>query len=200
MASTLDTVLSEIAEIQRSARGGQDQSSAVADDRPRSPKGWTGPAVVDGKVEAPWRSHQVPLSETHSNREHAKLLEQWLKSYRPAELFDADGTPKQDLLDMAPDGSGGCPRSLTPTEASLLRQLVTPNWMEYCVDVQAPAQPSTSRPAFWEVSCAMSWPRIARLPTSASSVPTRRIPAVQVLEVTGKAWGAEILREEWDSS
>ena len=119
MASTLDTVLSEIAEIQRSAReGGQDQSSAVADDRSAKSQGWTGPAVVDGKqVEGTWRSHQVPLSETHSNREHAKLLEQWLKSYRPAELFDADGTPKQDLLDMAPDGSGGCPRSLTPTEA-----------------------------------------------------------------------------------
>ena len=141
MASTLDTVLSEIAEIQRSAR---EEGKTSRPQWPmivlRSPKGLDGSGGGRRRkqVEGTWRSHQVPLSETHSNREHAKLLEQWLKSYRPAELFDADGTPKQDLL----DGPGRERRMSAQPYANggrLLRQLVTPNWMEYCVDVQAPA-------------------------------------------------------------
>ncbi len=178
MASTLDTVLSEIAEIQRSAR---EEGKTSRPQWPmivlRSPKGWTGPAVVDGKqVEGTWRSHQVPLSETHSNREHAKLLEQWLKSYRPAELFAADGAPKQDLLDMAPLGERRMSAQPYANGGRLLRQLVTPNWMDYCVDVQSPATTFHEPTRVLGVSCATSWPRTATLPTSGSSDLTRRTP------------------------
>ncbi|MBK9435471.1 MAG: phosphoketolase family protein [Micrococcales bacterium] len=203
MASTLDTVLSEIAEIQRSAR---EEGKTSRPQWPmivlRSPKGWTGPAVVDGKqVEGTWRSHQVPLSETHSNREHAKLLEQWLKSYRPAELFDADGTPKQDLLDMAPDGERRMSAQPYANGGRLLRQLVTPNWMEYCVDVQAPAttfhEPTRVLGGFLrDVMAANSETANFRV-FGPDETDSNRLS--QVLEVTGKAWAAEILQEEWDS-
>jgi xylulose-5-phosphate/fructose-6-phosphate phosphoketolase len=203
MASTLDTVLSEIAEIQRSAR---EEGKTSRPQWPmivlRSPKGWTGPAVVDGKqVEGTWRSHQVPLSETHSNREHAKLLEQWLKSYRPEELFDADGAPKQDLLDMAPAGERRMSAQPYANGGRLLRQLVTPNWMDYCVDVQSPAtafhEPTRVLGGFLrDVMAANSDTANFRV-FGPDETDSNRLS--QVLEVTGKTWEAEILQEEWDA-
>src|SRR5262249_57532963 len=89
MAATLDDVFAEIRRIQRHARSNGDAT------RPRwpmivlnSPKGWTGPKVVDGEpVEGTFRAHQVPLSDPHGNRKHLKQLEKWLESYRPQELF-----------------------------------------------------------------------------------------------------------------
>ncbi|MEZ5157705.1 MAG: phosphoketolase family protein [Candidatus Nanopelagicales bacterium] len=203
MASTLDTVLSEIAEIQRSAR---EEGKTSRPQWPmivlRSPKGWTGPTVVDGKqVEGTWRSHQVPLSETHSNREHAKLLEQWLKSYRPEELFDADGAPKQDLLDMAPAGERRMSAQPYANGGRLLRQLVTPNWMDYCVDVQSPAtafhEPTRVLGGFLrDVMAANSDTANFRV-FGPDETDSNRLS--QVLEVTGKTWEAEILQEEWDA-
>ncbi len=203
MASTLDTVLSEIAEIQRSAR---EEGKTSRPQWPmivlRSPKGWTGPAVVDGKqVEGTWRSHQVPLSETHSNREHAKLLEQWLKSYRPAELFAADGAPKQDLVDMAPLGERRMSAQPYANGGRLLRQLVTPNWMDYCVDVQSPAttfhEPTRVLGGFLrDVMAANSDTANFRV-FGPDETDSNRLS--QVLEVTGKTWEAEILQEEWDA-
>ena len=93
MAATLDQIVQEIQDIQEKARKGNDPS------RPtwpmlvlRSPKGWTGPKFVDGKpVEGTWRSHQVPFSEVRNNPEHLNLLDEWMRSYRPEELFDARG-------------------------------------------------------------------------------------------------------------
>ena len=71
----------------------------------RTPKGWTGPAVVDGlPVEGTWRAHQVPLAEVRTNPEHLRQLEEWMRSYRPEELFGADGGPREGLLGLVPDG------------------------------------------------------------------------------------------------
>ena len=71
----------------------------------RSPKGWTGPKEVDGrKTEGSWRCHQVPMGEMHENPEHVKLLERWMKSYRPEELFDAEGRLRSELAELAPKG------------------------------------------------------------------------------------------------
>ena len=104
MATTLERVLDEIAAIRERARGG----GAVL--RPRwpmivlqSPKGWTGPKTVDGvQVEGTWRAHQVPLAEVRSNPAHLRLLEQWMRSYQPEELFDSDGAPRAHLLELTP--------------------------------------------------------------------------------------------------
>ena len=106
MATTLDAVLDEIAAIQHAARSGATRT------RPRwpmivlvTPKGWTGPKEVDGKpVEGSWRSHQVPFADPTSNPAHLALLEQWLRSYRPEELFDAEGRPLPALRALAPAG------------------------------------------------------------------------------------------------
>src|SRR5581483_1074041 len=71
----------------------------------RTPKGWTGPHEVDGLlVEGTWRSHQVPLAEVRTNKKHRELLEQWMRSYRPAELFDANGSPNPALRALGPTG------------------------------------------------------------------------------------------------
>ena len=103
MAATFDTVVTEIAEIQRRAREGE------AGDRPRwpmvilrSPKGWTGPKEVDGlPVEGTFRSHQVPLGEVRTNPGHLAMLEAWMRSYRPDELFDASGSLVEELAELA---------------------------------------------------------------------------------------------------
>ncbi len=107
MATTLERVLDEIAAIRERAR----RSGAVV--RPRwpmivlqSPKGWTGPKTVDGvQVEGTWRAHQVPLAEVASNPAHLRLLEQWMRSYHPEELFDSGGAPRAYLLELAPHGA-----------------------------------------------------------------------------------------------
>ncbi len=106
LAATLDRVLAEIVEIQQEVRAG-----SPATRRPwpmivlRTPKGWTGPHEVDGvQVEGTWRAHQVPLAGVRTSAHHLELLEQWLRSYRPDELFDEAGRPRQQLLAQVPDG------------------------------------------------------------------------------------------------
>src|SRR5690242_16900870 len=106
MAATLDTVLDDIERIQTNAR----QNGVT--ERPqwpmivlRTPKGWTGPKFVDGKpVEGTWRSHQVPLSQPADNPEHLRLLEAWMRSYKPEELFDEKGSLRPELAELAPKG------------------------------------------------------------------------------------------------
>ena len=106
MAATLDGVVEEIRRIQHEARVNGNTM------RPRwpmivlkSPKGWTGPKVVDGlQIEGTFRAHQVPLSDPATHPEHLKLLEDWLRSYRPDELFDEQGKLKPELAELAPKG------------------------------------------------------------------------------------------------
>ncbi|PNB53141.1 phosphoketolase, partial [Pseudomonas sp. FW305-130] len=106
LAATLDTVLAQIQDIQAQARYG-----APDGERPRwpmivlqTPKGWTGPKFVDGKpVEGTWRAHQVPIAD-FKEPEHLRQLEEWLLSYRPAELFDESGKFREDYASLAPTG------------------------------------------------------------------------------------------------
>src|SRR5438874_6854661 len=106
MAATLDTVIEEIRAIQNEGRSQEPVTLPVW---PmivlRTPKGWTGPKVVDGKpVEGTSRSHQVPIGEPIQRPEHRRLLEQWMRSYKPEELFDAGGRLRAELQELAPSG------------------------------------------------------------------------------------------------
>src|SRR5213083_1974994 len=106
-AALLDLVLDQIEEFQGQA------SKHGKPDRPRwpmivlrTPKGWTGPKEVDGlPVEGTWRSHQVPIADPRQNGDHLRLLEEWMRSYRPEELFDDEGRPVPELAELAPRGS-----------------------------------------------------------------------------------------------
>jgi len=149
MAATLDRIFDKIHAIQRAAR---DDGKV---ERPRwpmivlkTPKGWTGPKEVDGKItEGHWRSHQVPVADMASNRNHLKLLEDWMKGYRPDELFDEDGSPKAHLRALAPEGArrmGGNPHA---NGGMLLRDLKLPDFRDYAVKVSEPggAQAESTR-------------------------------------------------------
>ena len=140
MAAALDWALDEIARIQADAR------DHGVGDRPRwpvlvlrSPKGWTGPREVDGKpVEGTWRAHQVPLANLAENPEHLRQLEAWLRSYRPEELFDANGTLLGELTALAPAGPQRMGANPHANGGLLLRDLVMPDFRAYAVDVPAP--------------------------------------------------------------
>ena len=139
MASTLDTVLAEIREIQHKARTGP------ANERPmwpmiilRTPKGWTGPKEVDGKkTEGSWRSHQVPFGAMEKLG-HVKLLEDWMRSYRPEELFDSDGKLIPELAALAPHGARRMGANPHANGGALLQNLRLPDFRDYQVDVPAP--------------------------------------------------------------
>jgi xylulose-5-phosphate/fructose-6-phosphate phosphoketolase len=140
MAYVLDQCVAEIQAIQQAARSGQ---NSARPDWPmiilRTPKGWTGPASVDGKkTEDFWRSHQVPLSGLASNPAHVELLEQWLLSYRPEELFDAQGRPKPELLELAPRGQRRISANPHANGGLLLRDLRLPDFNDYAVEVLSP--------------------------------------------------------------
>ncbi len=137
MAQTLDTVVMEIKAIQNNARFNGDMS------RPqwpmiilRSPKGWTGPKEVDGKkAENYWRSHQVPFGELASKPGHLALLEEWLRSYKPEELFDANGTLIPELADLPPKNSLRMSANPHSNGGSVLKDLRIPDFREYAVEV-----------------------------------------------------------------
>jgi xylulose-5-phosphate/fructose-6-phosphate phosphoketolase len=141
MAAALDRVLDRIAEIQDRARSGGDVECPrwpmiVL----RTPKGWTGPKEVDGlPTEGSFRSHQVPLAAIRSRPEHLAQLEAWLRSYRPEELFDADGAPRVGLRSQAPAGERRMGSSPHANGGLLLRDLRLPEFRDYAVDVPAPA-------------------------------------------------------------
>src|SRR5208282_939872 len=140
MAATLDTVVAEIHAIQSEARTKGYQG------RPtwpmivlRTPKGWTGPKIVDGKqVEGTYRAHQVPLGETKTNPEHLRMLEEWMGSYRPEELFDAHGKLIPELAELAPQGERRMGANPHANGGLLLRDLVMPDFRDYAVDVPSP--------------------------------------------------------------
>ncbi len=140
MAATLDTVIHEIQEIQQHARTKGDPS------RPqwpmiilRTPKGWTGPKEVDGKkVEDFWRSHQVPLADLAKKPEHLKILEEWMRSYRPEELFDENGRLRPELQELAPKGEKRMGATPYANGGLLTRELKMPDFRRYAVDVPHP--------------------------------------------------------------
>ncbi|MCF3638754.1 phosphoketolase family protein [Rhizobium sp. TRM95111] len=138
MASTLDVIFDRIRMIQDEARGG-----LAADSCPRwpmivlrSPKGWTGPKEVDGKkVEDFWRSHQVPVANCRENDGHRTILEDWMRSYDPEDLFDADGRLRKDLQDLAPAGDRRMGANPHANGGLLRRELIVPDIADYAVDV-----------------------------------------------------------------
>jgi len=139
MAHTLDMVLHEIHSIQNAARAGK---STGMPEWPmiimRTPKGWTGPKVVDGKpVEGTWRAHQVPL--TDFNRPgHLQMLEDWMKSYRPEELFDANGKLMAELAELAPKGNRRMGANPHANGGLFLKDLAMPDFRDYAVAVEKP--------------------------------------------------------------
>ena len=140
MASTLEKAIEGIRKIQSNARNKNDAT------RPRwpmivlrSPKGWTGPKVIDGlQVEGTFRSHQVPLSDPATHPEHLKLLEDWLRSYRPEELFDEQGRLKPELAELAPKGERRMGANPHANGGILLRDLRMPDFRDYAEDVPSP--------------------------------------------------------------
>jgi xylulose-5-phosphate/fructose-6-phosphate phosphoketolase len=139
MAATLDDVFDEIAAMQDRARRGAPERARWPMVVLRTPKGWTCPREVDGLVvEGTWRSHQVPLAEVRSNPEHLRLLENWLRSYRPQELFDTDGRPSAALTELTPTGPRRMGANPHANGGTLLKELRLPDFAEYSVDVTKP--------------------------------------------------------------
>ncbi len=140
MSETLDKALADIKRIQSEAR------SKGFSNRPawpmivlRTPKGWTGPKVVDGKpAEGSWRSHQVPFSDMSEKSGHVQLLEAWMKSYKAEELFDAKGKLKPELAELAPTGQRRMGSNPHANGGELLRALKMPDFRDYAVQVPSP--------------------------------------------------------------
>ena len=140
MAHTLDLVVEEIHAIQNDARAGRSADLPVW---PmiilRTPKGWTGPKIVDGKpVEDTWRAHQVPVTSFISHPDHVRILEEWLSSYRPAELFDGKGSLIPELTELAPSGERRMGANPHTNGGLLLKDLVMPDFREYAVKISKP--------------------------------------------------------------
>jgi xylulose-5-phosphate/fructose-6-phosphate phosphoketolase len=140
MAHTMDAILQEIRGIQHSAR---DENSTALPVWPmiimRTPKGWTGPKVVDGKpVEDTWRAHQVPLTDFAKKPDHVKMLEDWMKSYQPEELFDQTGKFIPEFAELAPSGNRRMGANLHANGGLLLRDLSMPDFREYAFPVKKP--------------------------------------------------------------
>jgi len=141
MAGTLDTIIPEITQIQNSARSGGGVSNWPTWPMIifRSPKGWTGPKVVDGKpVEGTWRAHQVPVADLQSKPAHLKILEDWMKSYKNEELFDEKGKFIAELAELAPQGDRRMGANPHANGGLLLRDLLMPDFRKYAVDVSKP--------------------------------------------------------------
>ncbi len=139
LAAALDEALDELVRIKAGSERPRWPMLVL-----RTPKGWTGPSEVDGlPVEGTWRSHQVPLADTRDNADHRRRLEEWLRSYRPEELFDETGALVPELRALAPDGDRRMSANPHANGGLLLRDLVLPDFREYAVGVDSPATASS---------------------------------------------------------
>jgi xylulose-5-phosphate/fructose-6-phosphate phosphoketolase len=195
MAATLDEIATEIAEIQRRARDhGEQQRPRWPMIVLRTPKGWTGPKLVDGlPAEGSFRSHQVPLSDLAGNPEHLAQLEQWMRSYRPHELFDEHGALRAELAALAPRGQRRMGANPHANGGLLLRELELPDFRDYAVEVPSPTL-SVSEPT--RVLGQFLRDVIRRNPHSfrlmgPDETASNRLGAV--FEATDRAWDAERL-------
>ncbi|QBI53238.1 phosphoketolase family protein [Streptomonospora litoralis] len=196
MAATFDRVLDEIAEIKEgagrgAARGGVRWPMVVL----RTPKGWTGPAEVDGQpVENTWRSHQVPLAAVRTDPDHLRQLEEWMRSYRPEELFDADGAPVAESTAVVPDDIerriSGNPHA---NGGLLLKDLTMPDFREHAVEVPAPGavrSEATRVLGGFLRDVVRANPRTFRI-VGPDETASNRLDAV--FEETGRAWNMATL-------
>ena len=138
-ATLLDEVLDQIADIKAGALAGDEDRPAWPMIVFRTPKGWTGPATIDGKkTTGSWRAHQVPLANARDTPEHLQVLAEWLASYRPEELFDENGALRADLAELAPEGTLRMSDNPHTNGGLLLKDLRLPDFREYGVEVAAP--------------------------------------------------------------
>jgi xylulose-5-phosphate/fructose-6-phosphate phosphoketolase len=202
MAATLETVIAEIKAIQHEAR-----STGVVK-RPmwpaivlRSPKGWTGPKKVDGKkTEGFWRSHQVPLSGMHDNPAHLKILEDWLKSYKPEELFDANGKLIPELKELAPEGIRRMSANPHANGGFLRKALRLPDFRDYAVAVNKPGadEAENTKPLGRFLRDVMANNMSNFRLFGPDETASNRLNAVY--EVSKKTWMADILPEDADGT
>jgi xylulose-5-phosphate/fructose-6-phosphate phosphoketolase len=197
MAATLDDVLDEIAEIQRRARG----SGGPRPARPRwpmivlrTPKGWTGPKEVDGlPAEGSFRSHQVPLAGMRTNPQHLAQLEEWMRSYRPLELFDDAGVVRSEITALAPDGDLRMSANPHANGGLLSRELELPDFREYAVEVSSPARSSSEATRVlggWLRDVMRANPDRFRI-MGPDETASNRLSAV--FEATDRVWEAQLL-------
>jgi xylulose-5-phosphate/fructose-6-phosphate phosphoketolase len=193
MAATLDTVVDDIAAIQHAAR------VEGASGRPRwpmivlrTPKGWTGPHEVDGDlVEGTWRSHQVPLAGLADNPDHLRMLGEWMRKYRPEELFDDDGRLRPEVARLSPAGDRRMGANPQANGGRLRSELDLPDFRDYAQDVPAP---DATRSEATRVLGAWLRDVIVRNPTTfrimgPDETQSNRLGAV--FEVTDRAWQAD---------
>ncbi|WP_435875348.1 phosphoketolase family protein [Nonomuraea dietziae] len=187
MARVLDEVFDQIATYKQ---GRQARLPMIV---LRTPKGWTGPSIVDGvQVEGTWRAHQVPLSGVRDNPRHLAMLEEWMRSYRPEELFDAEGRPAPEVLQSLPDRSRRMSASPHANGGEILRPLALPDFRAYAVEVKSPATQS-SEPT--RVLGGLLRDAITANPQSfrlmgPDETASNRLSAV--FEVTDRAWNAAL--------
>ncbi|MER5825311.1 phosphoketolase family protein [Streptomyces mirabilis] len=198
LADAFDRALDSIALMQRTAReDGVPERVRWPMIVLRTPKGWTGPAEVDGvPVEGTWRAHQVPLAAVRENPEHLRQLETWLRSYRPEELFDAEGRPATDVLACVPDGSKRLGATPHANGGLLVRDLPIPSLDRYAVPVDKPGatlhEPTRVLGDLLEqVMKDTSHRRDFRL-VGPDETASNRLGAV--FGATGKAWQAQTLQ------
>jgi xylulose-5-phosphate/fructose-6-phosphate phosphoketolase len=160
----------------------------------RTPKGWTGPKEVDGvPVEGTWRSHQVPVADVRENPEHLRILEDWLRSYRPGELFDDEGRLVPELSELPPQGERRMSANPHANGGTLLRDLVLPDFRDYAVEV---AKPGTELAEATRVLGTFLRDVIARNPDTfrlfgPDETESNRL--TNVFEATDRVWEAELL-------
>ncbi len=202
MAATLDHCVSEIRQIQQEAR-----STGVAT-RPRwpmivlrTPKGWTCPSEIDGhKVEGFWRSHQVPMGAMHNNPDHMRILEAWMRSYGPDELFDANGTLLAEIKDMAPKGRKRLGDTYYANGGLIRKDLKMPDFRTYGIAVDKPGQVEAMNTKPLGIflrdvmKCNMNSFRVFGPDENTSN----KLDAIY--EVSKKFWIAEFLPEDLDGS
>jgi xylulose-5-phosphate/fructose-6-phosphate phosphoketolase len=198
-AELLDVVLDEIAEIKARAAAGDESRPAWPMIVFKTPKGWTCPPVIDDKqVENSWRSHQVPLASARDTDEHLQVLEGWLKSYRPEELFEADGSVKADITALSPGGTLRMSDNPHANGGLLLKDLRLPDFRDFAVDVPVPGgsiSEATRELGKYLTEVIRRNPDNFRI-FGPDETASNRLQAV--FDVTNKQWNAEYLPTDVD--
>ncbi|MEN1976389.1 MULTISPECIES: phosphoketolase family protein [unclassified Cellulomonas] len=198
-AELLDVVLDEISEIKARAAAGDESRPAWPMIIFKTPKGWTCPPVIDDKqVENSWRSHQVPLASARDTDEHLKVLEGWLQSYRPEELFEADGSVKADITALAPGGTLRMSDNPHANGGLLLKDLRLPDFRDFAVEVPVPGgsiSEATRELGKYLTEVIRRNPDNFRI-FGPDETASNRLQAV--FDVTNKQWNAEYLPTDVD--
>ena len=189
-ATTLDTVLDRIRQIRADAAAGRTERPRWPMIILRTPKGWTCPREVDGHpVEGSHRAHQVPLAGVRENAEHRALLEEWMRSYRPEELFDEAGAPRAETVALAPEGTRRMSANPVANAGLLRRELDLPDFRDFRIDLAAPGTEiasATGALGTWLAEVIRRNPDNFRLFGPDEVASNRLAPAVY--EVTAKQW------------